>query len=191
GGAPPFDHAQHHAVFTAHAPHDLPDRIEGAELACDIPLDILEYLQALGRVKTQRATLVVIRTDIRQLAAAIAEKLITDVVIPLDGSQHPNWRLRVNNTVRQAADNQLVLLALFYRHVGLPVICCCCLVLVAGPCRETLIWLVRGVARSGTTQSRHAVNTSMYLPRVPYRPNPTSPTHQPSLIRFPCTEPPQ
>src|SRR5690606_29540059 len=97
-----------------------------------LPLAHLECLQRLGRVKTQRATLVVIRTDIRQLAAAIAEKLITDVVIPLDGIQHPNWRLRVNNTVRQAADNQLVLLALFYRHVESS---CCLLLLCGAGCR--------------------------------------------------------
>src|SRR5690606_32438131 len=116
--------------------------------------------QALGWIKTQRPALVIVRPHVRKLAATVAEELIADVVIPLDGIQHPNRRLRVNNTVRQAADNQLVLLALFYRHVDLPVVCYCCLVLVAGPCRETLIWLVRGVVPDPARRAYVWINVS-------------------------------
>src|SRR5690606_23298765 len=118
GGAPPFDHAQHHAVFPAHATHDLADRVEGAELAGDIPLDVLEGLQAFGRVEVQRAALVVVRTDIRQFAAAILEELIANTVVPLDRVQHADGRLGLDDAVGQAADDQLILLALFYRHLA-------------------------------------------------------------------------
>jgi hypothetical protein len=41
-GAARFEHAHHHAVLAAHAPHDLPDRVELAELAGDVALDVLE-----------------------------------------------------------------------------------------------------------------------------------------------------
>ncbi|MNZ74885.1 hypothetical protein D3C78_933470 [compost metagenome] len=37
-----FKHAHHHAVFLAHAPHDLPDRVELPQLAGDVTLDVLE-----------------------------------------------------------------------------------------------------------------------------------------------------
>ncbi len=42
-GAAGFEHAHDHAVLLAHAPHDLPDRVELPQLAGDIPLDTLEF----------------------------------------------------------------------------------------------------------------------------------------------------
>src|SRR5690606_39408728 len=39
GGAAGLEHADHHAVLLAHAPHDLPDRVELAELAGDVALE--------------------------------------------------------------------------------------------------------------------------------------------------------
>ena len=42
GGAACLKHADNHAVFLAHAPHDLPDRVELTQLAGDIALDVLE-----------------------------------------------------------------------------------------------------------------------------------------------------
>ncbi len=41
-GTARFKHAHHHAVFAAHALHDLPDRVELAQLANDVALDALE-----------------------------------------------------------------------------------------------------------------------------------------------------
>ena len=42
-GATGFEHAHDHTVFLAHAPHDLPDRVELPQLAGDIALDALEF----------------------------------------------------------------------------------------------------------------------------------------------------
>ena len=41
GGTARFEHADHHAVFATHAPHDLPHRAELAELAGDVT--VLEH----------------------------------------------------------------------------------------------------------------------------------------------------
>ena len=51
-GATGFEHAHHHAVLLAHAPHDLPDRVELTELASDVALDALEL--GLHRVGIER-----------------------------------------------------------------------------------------------------------------------------------------
>ena len=47
GGAACFEHADHHPVFLAHATHDLPDRVEPAQLTGDVAFDVLELFQAL------------------------------------------------------------------------------------------------------------------------------------------------
>src|SRR5690606_14597170 len=121
-GATGFEHADDHAVLAAHTPHDLAHRVEGAELTGDIAFYVLKQLKALGRVEGHRAALVIIRADIREHLAAIAVELIADAVIPLDRIQHPNRRLGLDDPVGQAANDQLVLLALFYRHAVLPVV---------------------------------------------------------------------
>ncbi|MNJ60885.1 hypothetical protein D3C77_566480 [compost metagenome] len=58
-GAARLQHANDHAVLAAHAPHDLPDRAELAELTGDVPLDFLELaLLGLG-IEGQRPGVVV------------------------------------------------------------------------------------------------------------------------------------
>ncbi|MCY1358650.1 hypothetical protein D9M69_451920 [compost metagenome] len=42
-GAARLEHADHHAVFLAHAPHDLAHRVELAQVAGDVALDVLEF----------------------------------------------------------------------------------------------------------------------------------------------------
>ena len=109
-----LQHADDHAVFPAHTPHDLANRVEAAQLASDITLDILKNLPPFSRIKAQRTLGVIVRIDIRQRLAALLEEGVTDTVVPLDGIQHPNRRLRLDNPIRQTADDQLILLTLFY-----------------------------------------------------------------------------
>ena len=64
-GATGFEHAHHHAVFLAHAPHDLPDRVELTQLAGDIPLDVLELGLHRRRIKSQWPAQVIVAINCR------------------------------------------------------------------------------------------------------------------------------
>ncbi|MCY1426017.1 hypothetical protein D9M71_418250 [compost metagenome] len=108
-GAARFEHADDHAVFLAHAPHDLPDRVELAELAGDVALDVLEFLLLGGAVEGQRAAVVIGAVDLRRVLAAALEEVLADRVVPLDRVQHADRRLRLDDAVGQAANDLVVL----------------------------------------------------------------------------------
>ncbi|MNQ59682.1 hypothetical protein D3C85_739410 [compost metagenome] len=108
GGAARLEHADHHAVFLAHAPHDLPDRAELAELAGDVALDLLELLLLVVGIEGQRAALVVGPIHCRQLVPASLEEALADAVIPLDRIQHADRRLSLDQAVGQRTDGLVV-----------------------------------------------------------------------------------
>ncbi|VVM60097.1 hypothetical protein PS681_01223 [Pseudomonas fluorescens] len=108
-GAARFEHAHHHAVFLAHAPHDLPDRVELAELAGDVALDVLEFQFDLARVETQRSIEVVVAIHRRHFLAFGLEEALADILIPLDRVEHTDRCLRQHNAVGQYAYRLLVI----------------------------------------------------------------------------------
>ncbi len=89
-GTARFKHAHHHAVFAAHALHDLPDRVELAQLANDVALDALELGLDRAGVERQRTRLVVGTINRRRLLALGLEKALADVVVPLHRVQDPD-----------------------------------------------------------------------------------------------------
>ena len=99
GGAARLEHADHHAVFLAHAPHDLPDRIELAQLAGDVTLDVLEFFLLGAGIEGQRAAFVIAAVDLRQIAAIAGEEGLTDVVVPLHCIEHAHRGLRLDDAI--------------------------------------------------------------------------------------------
>lgn len=111
-GTARLEHADDHAVFLAHAPHDLPDRAELAELAGDIPLDALKLLLFRHRIEGQGATLVIAPVHRRQLATIGGEEALAHFVVPFHRVQHADRHLRLDQPVGKAADDLLVLVLL-------------------------------------------------------------------------------
>ncbi len=108
-GAARFEHAHHHPVFLAHAPHDLPDRVELAELAGDVALDVLEFQFHLAGVEGQRPVEVVVAVHRRHFLALGLEEALADVVVPLDRIEDADRRLRQHNAIGQNAYRLLVI----------------------------------------------------------------------------------
>ncbi len=104
-----LEHADDHAVFLAHAPHDLPDRVELAELTGDVALDVLEFLLLRTGVEGQRTAFVVGAVDLGQLAALGGEERLAGRVVPLHRVQHAHRRLRLDDAVGQPAYDGLIL----------------------------------------------------------------------------------
>ena len=107
-GATRLEHADDHAVFLAHAPHDLPDRVELAELTGDVALDVLEFQFLRGGIEGQRPTQVVVAIDGRRLLALGLEKAVTDAVVPLHRIEYPDGRLCFDDAVTEGADTELI-----------------------------------------------------------------------------------
>jgi len=108
-GAARFEHAHHHPVFLAHAPHDLPDRVELAKLAGDVAFDVLELEFDLARIETQRPIEVVVAIHRRHFLALGLEKALADVLVPLHRIEHADRRLRQHNAIGQRAYRLLVI----------------------------------------------------------------------------------
>ena len=118
-GAARLEHADDHPVFLAHPPHDLPDRVELAQLAGDVALDVLEFLLLGAGVEGQRAAVVVAAVDLRRMLAAALEEVLADPVVPFDRIQHADRRLRLDDAIGQGADDLLIVvlrLALAHRQ---------------------------------------------------------------------------
>jgi hypothetical protein len=98
-GAARFEHAHHHAVFLAHAAHDLPDRVELAQLAGDVALDVLEFELHGARIEGQRPPQVIIPIHRRHLFTLGLEKALTDAVVPLHRIQHADRGLGQHDAV--------------------------------------------------------------------------------------------
>ncbi|MNY06848.1 hypothetical protein D3C86_1396230 [compost metagenome] len=96
-GTARFEHADDHAVFAAHAPHDLPDRVELTKLAGDIALDVLELELFRAGVEAQRPAQVVSQIDRRQRLALGLEKTVANALVPLHRIQDANRRLRLDD----------------------------------------------------------------------------------------------
>jgi len=103
-----LEHADDHAVFATHAPHDLPDRIELAKLARDVALDILEFLLLRTGVVGQRSRLVISAVHRRQLAPAGREKCLTNTVVPLHRIEHAHRSLRIDEPIGQRTHDRLI-----------------------------------------------------------------------------------
>ncbi|MNE37517.1 hypothetical protein D3C80_1313720 [compost metagenome] len=108
-GAARFEHADHHAVFLAHAPHDLADRVELAELAGDVALDVLEFQLHFAGVERQRPVEVIVAIDRRHFLALGLEESLANAVVPLDRIKDANGRLRQHNAIGQYAYRLLVI----------------------------------------------------------------------------------
>src|SRR5690606_40480584 len=89
-GAARFEHADDHAVFLAHAPHNLPDRVELAELAGDVTLDVLKFQPFGSRIEGQRPAQVIVAVHRRGLLALGLEKTVANAVIPLHRIEYTN-----------------------------------------------------------------------------------------------------
>ncbi|MCY1293487.1 hypothetical protein D9M70_427480 [compost metagenome] len=107
-GAARFQHAYHHAVFLAHAPHDLPHRVELAQVAGDVALDVLEFQLLLRGVEGQRPALVIRAVHLGHGLALVLEEALADAVVPFHRIQHADRRLRLDDAVGQRADGLLV-----------------------------------------------------------------------------------
>jgi hypothetical protein len=108
-GAAGFEHAHHHAVLAAHAAHDLPDRVELAELAGDVALDVLELRLHRAGVERQRAIQVVVAVHGGHGLALGLEEALADVVVPFHRIEHADRRLRQHNAIGQGAYRLLVI----------------------------------------------------------------------------------
>src|SRR5690606_8952087 len=91
-----------------HAAHDLPHRAELAQLAGDVPLDLLELaLLGLG-VEGQRAGVVVAAVHLRQLPATGGQEGLADGFVPLHRVEDADGRLRLDQAIRQGAYGLLI-----------------------------------------------------------------------------------
>jgi len=112
GGTTRFEHADHHPVFLAHAPHDLPDRVELAQLTGDVTLDVLEFFLLGAGVEGQWATFVISAIHLRQLAPSGSEKALADIVVPLHRIEDPYRGLRRDDAIGQRTDGLLIFVQL-------------------------------------------------------------------------------
>ena len=108
GGAACFEHADHHPVFLAHAPHDLPDRVELAQLTGDVAFDVLELFLLGAGIKAKRTAFVVSAVDLRQLTGASGKKTLANAVVPFHCIKHAQRGLRFDDTFGQTAHRKLV-----------------------------------------------------------------------------------
>ena len=108
-GAARFEHAHHHAVFLAHAAHDLADRVELAELAGDVALDVLELQLHFAGIERQRPVEVVVAVHRRHFLALGLEEALANVVVPLDRIEDADRRLRQHDAIGQNAYRLLVI----------------------------------------------------------------------------------
>ena len=104
-----FEHAHHHAVFLAHAAHDLPHRVELAQLAGDVALDVLEFQLHRARIERQWPPLVIGAVHRRHFLALGLEKAFADVLVPLHRIQHADRCLGQHYAIGQGAYRLLVI----------------------------------------------------------------------------------
>ena len=101
-------HVDDFAVLLAHAGHDLPGRVELAQLPANIPLDDVQLVELLFWIEGEGAREVIVAGDGGQLAAALLEKGAFDLVVPLDGVENADRALGFDKAIAQAANQALV-----------------------------------------------------------------------------------
>ena len=94
-----FKHADDHPVLLAHAPHDLPDRVELTQLPGDVTLNVLEFQLHRVGVERQRPVVVVSAIHGRHLLALGLEETLANTVVPLHRIKNTNRCLSHDNAV--------------------------------------------------------------------------------------------
>ena len=101
-------HAHHFTIFVAHARHDLPRRVELAELPAHVALDGVELVTFLLGVEGERSIQVVIARDRGEFLAPLREEIALDRFIPLDGVEDADGALRFHEPIAERANHRLV-----------------------------------------------------------------------------------